>query len=320
MRAKRAGVVFNADFCAVNWTNEEGARFRPSLLGSGTFVGSLPLEVALSSQDDEGITLRQALASIGYLGSDKVPLPTCYLELHVEQGTVLETAGVPIGIVTRNWGATKIDLAFEGEQAHTGPTAMYSRRDALLAAAHAICDVRGIADQWPDRLHTSVGRLVVKPNSSNVVAARTYLSVELRSADDSILVAAGALADAAIKAAAERAQVGLRIVARSDRPIRMMPDAIPQLVAIAAAETGHRSLRLDTVSGHDALSLLGICPIGLVFVPSVGGIAHNEREETREADMESGAAVMLQTAFRLCRSSGNPERAIQAASSQVGVS
>ena len=134
MRARRAGETFGSDFCAVNWTGEEGARFRPSLLGSGAYAGARRIEEALSSRDDAGITLRGALDGIGFLGTDRPPpLPACYLELHVEQGLVLEKAKASIGIVTRNWGAAKIDVVFTGEQAHTGPTPMPRRRDALLA-------------------------------------------------------------------------------------------------------------------------------------------------------------------------------------------
>ena len=311
-RARAAGAAYDADLCVVNWTNEEGARFRPSLLGSGAYAGHRSADDAIATRDDDGVTLGQALAAIGHRGTDPAPpLPACYLELHVEQGTVLEAAGATIGIVVRNWGATKIDAVFKGAQAHTGPCPMPLRRDALLAAAYAIADVRVIADRWPGRVHTSVGRILVDPNSANVVPARVELSVEIRSADDSVLTQAGALADAALRAAAERAGTNLSILGRVERPIRLLPESVCDLVAHAAEETGHRAMRMDTVAGHDALSLLGACPIGLVFVPSVGGIAHNEAETTSAADMQAGLAVLLRAADRLCRAGGSPERAIR---------
>ncbi|WP_375453841.1 Zn-dependent hydrolase [uncultured Methylobacterium sp.] len=312
VRAKAAGTAYAADLCVVNWTNEEGARFRPSLLGSGTYAGHHRAEAALAIRDDDGVTLAEALAAIGQRGTDPAPaLPACYLELHVEQGTVLEAAGATIGIVARNWGATKIEAAFIGAQAHTGPCPMDLRRDALLAAAYAIAEIRAIADRWPGRVHTSVGRIRVDPNSANVVPARVALSVEIRSADDSVLGEAGALADAALRAAAERARTGLSIRDRVERPIRPLPEDVCDLVALAAEETGHRAIRMDTVAGHDALSLLGACPTGLVFVPSVGGIAHNEAETTSPADMQAGLAVLLRAADRLCRAGGEPARAIR---------
>lgn len=310
MRARRAGRRFTADFCVVNWTNEEGARFRPSLLGSGTYLGRHAVAEALSCRDESGTTLSEALDAIGYRGGDAPPpRPACYLEVHVEQGTVLEETGRTIGIVTRNWGATKIEAAFLGVQAHTGPGRMEVRRDALLAAAYAIAEIRALADAWPGLLYTAVGRVAVTPNSANVVPARVELSVELRSADDTVLAEAGRRADRLLDAAAARAGTGLTILARNERPIRAMPEAVCDLVAVCAEARGLGALRMDTVAGHDALSFLGICPTGLVFVPSIGGIAHNEAEATDPADLAAGLALMREAADRLCRSGGDPVRA-----------
>ncbi len=311
MGRKRSGALFDADFCAVNWTNEEGARFRPSLLGSGAYAGHHDAAFALSRRDDDGVSLGDALEAIGHRGRDAAPaVPACYLELHVEQGSVLEEDGATIGLVARNWGALKIEAMFEGEQAHTGPTRMSRRRDALLAAAHAITAARALADRWPGRLHTSVGRLLVEPNSPNVVPAHVALSLEVRSADDAVLAEAGRLADALLATAAAEAGVSLTVAARSERPIRPLPHAVGDLVALCAETSGHRMLRMDTVAGHDALSLLGRCPVGLIFVPSIGGIAHNEHEATHAADLDAGLDVLLAAADRLCRAGGSPERAM----------
>ncbi len=311
MAAKAAGMRFEADFCAVNWTNEEGARFRPSLLGSGAFAGHHDAAFALSRRDDAGVSLEAALAAIGHRGGDAPPpLPACYLELHVEQGSVLEEAGDTVGIVARNWGAIKLEAVFIGEQAHTGPTRMERRRDALLAAAYTIADLRALADRWPGRLHTSVGRLLVAPNSPNVVPARVEASIEIRSAEDGVLAEAGEAADGLLAAAAERAGVLLSVPSRSVRPIRVLPAVVRDLVALCAEEGGHRARSLDTVAGHDALSLLGRCPVGLIFVPSRGGVAHNEAEDTAPADLDAGLDVLRRAAARLCRAGGDPERAL----------
>lgn len=309
-RAAREGERFDADFCAVNWTNEEGARFRPSLLGSGVYLGRHRREAALACVDDDGVTLREALTAISQLGSDAPPTaPACYLELHVEQGTALETSGRTIGLVTACWGAAKFDVVFQGEQAHTGPCPMERRRDALLAAAYLIADARAIADRREGLVHSSVGRLVVLPNSANVVPAETRLSLEIRSPDDAVLREAAAEAAAAIGEAAERAGVVLARCERADRPVRALPEAAPALVERCATSLGHGSLRLATVAGHDALSFVGVCPTALVFVPSVGGVAHNEAEETADSDLQAGFDVMLEAATRLCRAGGVPEAA-----------
>ncbi|WP_250527519.1 Zn-dependent hydrolase [Caballeronia sp. GAWG2-1] len=307
MLARRAGASFNANFCAVNWTNEEGARFRPSLLGSGTFTGKIAVADALASIDDDGVTLAVALAAIGHDGVDAPPpVPACYVEMHVEQGGLLEAESVPVGVVTRNWGAAKMDVRFMGEQAHTGPAKMHARRDALFAASQLICDVRAIADEWPERIHTSVGRLVVQPNSPNVVPAQTDLSVELRAVDNAILREAEARILACIDAAAKRANVGVQILSRTSRPIRELPPAVGNLVRTCARAAGVQSRDIDTISGHDALSLLDVCPTGLMFVPSVGGIAHNENEETHGEDLDTGMTVLMGAAYRLCVSRGDP--------------
>lgn len=311
-REAEAGRTFAADLCVVNWTGEEGARFRPSLLGSGVYAGRREADAVLALCDEAGVSLGDALAAIGYAGADAPPpMPSCYLELHVEQGTVLEQSGAVIGAVTRNWGAAKLDAVFSGEQAHTGPTPMEKRRDALLGAAYAIAELRALADRFSGRLHTSVGRIRVVPNSANVVPARVEIAAELRSADDALLAEATALAEAVFERAAARAGVAMSVPTREVRGIRALPAAVSDLVAACAEAEGLACRRLDTVAGHDALSLLDRCPTGLIFVPSLGGIAHNEAEATAPRDLEAGLAVLTRAARRLCRAGGAPEIALR---------
>jgi N-carbamoyl-L-amino-acid hydrolase len=145
------------NFQVVNWTNEEGARFQPSLLGSSVFAGALELEWALDRRDGDGVTVRQSLAQIGYAGKDRVAVPSALIELHVEGSNILFEANEKFGVFTRFWGATKYRLAFLGLQAHTGPTPMAQRKDALLGAAYLIADLKQIAGEHGLDLHTSVG-------------------------------------------------------------------------------------------------------------------------------------------------------------------
>ena len=310
IEARQSGQEFNADFVAVNWTNEEGARFRHSLLGSGAYAGAFSTEYALSRQDDWGNSLGDALAAIGQLGNDPPPLPACYLELHVEQGSVLEASEASIGVVRRSWGALKIDARFVGEQAHTGPTLMERRRDALAGAAHAILGLRDMAARWPRLVHTSVARILVDPNSANVVPASVTISVEIRAGETKLLKEAGKAAEAILDRAALYAGVTYEMAARSERPVRNLPDGPALLVRHCAREAGLTSLDMDTVAGHDALSLLGLCPTGLIFVPSIGGITHNEREDTAPGDIAAGLKVSLLAASWLCRAGGEPEAAL----------
>lgn len=311
MAAKRAGGDFSADFCAVNWTNEEGARFRPSLLGSGFFAKRHDAPYALARTDDHGVSLGEALAAIGQCGRDTPPkTPACYLELHVEQGPSLERAGAQIGVVRRNWGASKFDIRLDGEQAHTGPTPMPQRRDALLAAAYLIAETRAIADRWPGDVHSSVARLVVLPNSSNTVPSEVTLSVEFRASEDRLLVQASDRGAASVREAAARAGVAIGRVERVERPARALPPDVCDLVATCADTLGLPRIDVDTVSGHDAISLLDVCPTGLVFVPSAGGIAHNEREYTAPEDLDAGFRLLVEAATRLCQSGGSVAEAI----------
>ena len=311
LRARRQGAAFNADFIAVNWTNEEGARFRPSLLGSGTYAGSFTPDYALSRCDDQGMSLRAALGAIGSLGTDlPPPAPACYLELHIEQGSVLEEAKARIGIVTGNWSALKLEALFLGEQAHTGPTPMARRRDALLGAAYAIAGIRAVAERWPGEVHTAVARVLVEPNSANVVPARVSLAVEVRARSNEILEQAVAAAEAALRAAATQAGVGYEVAARAQRPVQRLPEGPAALVRACAQAARLEWLEMSTVAGHDALSLLSICPVGLIFVPSIGGITHNEAENTAAPDIAAGFEVALRAATGLCQAKAVPEAAL----------
>ncbi|WP_043707499.1 Zn-dependent hydrolase, partial [Methylorubrum extorquens] len=203
-----AGRTSACNFTVANWTNEEGARFQPSLLGSSVFTGAAGLDWALARSDGDGVTVGEALSRIGYAGSDAVPVPDAFIELHIEGGPILEREGLRFGAFTRYWGATKYRLAFLGRQAHTGPTPMAERRDALLGAAYLIADLKAMTADYGLDLHTSVGRLEVRPNSPNTVPSEAVLFIELRSGSPAILEEAELRLKAAIDLAAARAEVG----------------------------------------------------------------------------------------------------------------
>ncbi|WP_312242075.1 allantoate amidohydrolase, partial [Pantoea sp.] len=175
------------NLAVVSWTNEEGARFQPSLTGSAVFTHVLTLEQGLACRDAQGVTLGEALNAIGYQGDVDFSLPLAgYVELHVEQGPHLEQQRTAIGVVQETWAALKWQVTFSGEQNHTGPSLMAGRRDALLAAAKTIVAVREEADRHGLAMHSSVGRLETAPNSPNVVTREATLFIEFRSADESL--------------------------------------------------------------------------------------------------------------------------------------
>jgi len=300
------GVVPKANLTVVNWTNEEGARFQPSLLGSGFHAGVHDADFVLSRRDGDGVTVAEALGAIGYAGSDEVPLADALIELHIEGAEGLERTGRRFGVFTRFWGAVKYRLAFIGRQAHTGPTPMADRRDALLAAGHVVVGLREMADRGGLDLHTSAGRLEVRPNSPNVVPGEAVLFIELRSAVPEILASAERELNERIAAAAKSARVEFEIRSIDRRAAGSMDPRLVQLAVEAGAAIGTETMKLDTVAGHDAISLASRIPVVVVVVPSVAGVIHHPSEFTSVEDRLIGARALTEMLRRLCFEDGFP--------------
>ena len=299
------GNAFTRNLAVVVWTNEEGARFAPSMLGSGVYAGQYETAYALSRRDGDGVSLAEALAAIGYAGKDEPPgSPACCIELHIEQGPSLERSGVTIGAVEGNWGTMKYIATFTGVAAHTGPTAMSERRDALLAAGHLIVACRALSDRTGGNLLSSVGRLDVEPNSTNVVAAQVRLYAEMRATDNGVLESACADFERAAADAASTAGVQVELERVTNRPAGVFDAQLCGLIERVATERGYRSRRVHTVAGHDAVSLRRRCPSAMIFVPSVGGVSHNEAEFTPAADLEAGVDVLAGVLYRLVTTDG----------------
>lgn len=294
------GVRPKANFIIVNWTNEEGARFQPSLLGSGVNSGEHTLEFALSRKDGNGVSVAEALRAIGYDGSYGKVIPDALIELHIEGGPTLEKSGKRFAAIDRYWGATKYRVAFIGRQAHTGPTPMAERRDALLGAAYLIADIRAIADEAGVELHTSVGRLEVYPNSPNVVPAEAVLSIELRSAVPQILEAAEEKLKARIATAAERAGIQAEIRQIDRRKAGALDAGLYKLAEEVAAAFGEETVRLDSIGGHDTISMAAVTKAIVINVPSVGGVIHHPNEFTTPEDRVFGVEVLTAMLWRFC--------------------
>lgn len=292
------------NLCVVNWTNEEGARFQPSLLGSGVYAGLIRLEDALAIRDGEGATVADALATAGYAGAGQPPAAESYVELHIECGPELEATGHVIGVTENWWGALKMQISVTGERAHTGPTAMRRRKDALLGASLLIAGVRDMADRVNtadvERLYTSVGRIEVEPNSPNVVPGTVTLFVELRSSDPDVLIRAERSLSDLMKQV--EACTGLPVTVL-DSSMRDAGRFDPQLVALAwraAERNGFPALKVATIAGHDAIPLAGVAKSVLVVTPSAGGICHHEDEFTKDDDLEAGLFVLTDMLRTLC--------------------
>lgn len=292
------------NLCVVNWTNEEGARFQPSLLGSGVYAGRMKLDDALAVTDGAGVSVQHALGSIGYAGAGQAPRAEKYVELHIECGPELEQKGKTIGVTEKWWGAIKIQISVRGEQAHTGPTPMWRRKDALFGAGLLITGIRDMADNenTPDveKLYTSVGRIEVTPNSPNVVPSSATIFAELRSCEPQVLGKAESRLRALLQQVEDRTGLPVTIDDLSVREAGTFDPGLAGLAWKVAAANGYQALPVATIAGHDAIPLASVCESILVVTPSVGGICHHEDEYTKDEDLEAGLFVLTSMLETLC--------------------
>ncbi|NVM94315.1 M20 family metallo-hydrolase [Arthrobacter wenxiniae] len=291
------GAAPQFNLAVVNWFNEEGSRFAPSIMGSSVFAGLMDQEQMLAVKDHQGTTVREALDSIGFLGGDERPEVAGYAEIHIEQGRILERGGITLGAVDRSWYTQKLDIEVLGEQSHTGATAMADRHDALTAAAKIILMVEAVTrDYEEEALVSSIGQMFVEPNSPIVVARRVRLVADLRS--DSKEIVQGARSTLLEKIANLATEHNIRInVADFDiRPHRHYPEDGLVLAEKVAAELGISVRRIRTMAGHDSTALNTMAPTVMMFIPSVDGVSHCEREFTEDKDMVAGLQALTEVA------------------------
>jgi len=292
---RASGHTPSFNLAVVNWFNEEGSRFKPSMMGSSVFTGKIPLDVALATSDRAGVTVAEAMTALGELGEHDVFGPSSdrriasYAELHVQQGRSMEEDGLTIGLVDATWGARKLALRVIGDQAHSGSTRMEDRCDAMLGAARLIVAARELADQFErGKLHTACGELNVYPNSPVVVASEVELLIDLRSPSAEVLADAYASILRTIAQVQEDDQVRVEIMSEHSWARDPYPEAGVMLAGHVAEELGLRHGRVMTVAGHDSTNLKDMVPTVMLFVPSVQGISHNVREFTRDEDLLAG--------------------------------
>ena len=285
------------------FTDEEGARFAPDMLGSLVFVGGMALEEALDVRAvDDGARLGDELTRLGYAGPRPCPTdrpPHAYVELHIEQGPVLEEEGITIGVVEGVQGISWTELTITGRSGHAGTTPMRLRHDAGYVAAQITTFARRLTVELGGSQVATVGRLEVRPDLVNVIPGAATLTVDLRNTDEAVLRTAEAMLAAEVRrlAAAEGVTVGARSLARFE-PVEFDPRTI-DLVEETARRLGHSTRRLPSGAGHDAQMLARICPAAMIFTPSVGGLSHNIGEHTDPDDVTAGADVLLQTLLAL---------------------
>lgn len=281
---------------AVAWAGEEGGRFPLGCLGSSVYTGAVDADRALSLTDAAGVSLRDALASPKGGLLDGVPQRdetrlAAYLELHVEQGPVLEREGVSLGIVTAIAGQRRYRVIVEGTSGHAGTVPMARRGDALAAAAEMILALERATLVAGETVAT-VGRLVVEPNEPNVIAGRVVFSVDIRSADDAKIESV----ENALRESAGEVNARRRVTAAIERLESRLPAPMdPKLRAAlerAVASIGQRCIDVPSGAGHDAMCLSRVAPTAMLFVPSIGGRSHVPEEETSPEDLEIGVDAL----------------------------
>jgi N-carbamoyl-L-amino-acid hydrolase len=281
------------------WTNEEGSRFVPVMMGSGVYAGCFTLEHALAATDKDGVSVAAALDAIGYRGKEAAALDAGapqfdrYFEAHIEQGPVLEGADIVIGAVTGALGQRWYDVTVTGVEAHAGPTPMALRRDALQAATQLMQETVEIALRHAPHGRGTVGSVDVYPNSRNVIPGRVRFTVDLRNADDLSLMQM----DHAIRLACEKVAKASGTTIDIKQVVYFAPTlfakALVDAVRAAATGRGYSSMDLASGAGHDAVYVAGRLPVAMIFVPCKDGISHNEIEDAKPEHLSAGCNVLL---------------------------
>jgi beta-ureidopropionase / N-carbamoyl-L-amino-acid hydrolase len=296
-----AGIETEAPLCIVNWTNEEGSRFAPAMMASAAYVGDFTTEDILSRRDAEGVTVAEALESIGYRGQTPVGTQKlgCFVELHIEQGPILEAENKTIGVVDSGQGVLWYDGKIVGFESHAGSTPMPLRRDALATLSEIVLAMEKIAKQYGPKAVGTIGEAIIAKPSRNVIPGEIAFTVDCRSADAAIMDAL----DRDLRAAIDEIVVRRKVDVTLDLVWRKAPThfapALVDAVEHAANSLGYSHRRITSGAGHDACNLNTKIPTAMVFVPCKDGISHNELEDATQADCAAGANVLMHTVLAL---------------------
>ena len=296
-----AGIETELPICIVNWTNEEGSRFAPAMMASAAYVGDFTVEDILSRKDAEGVTVAEALDGIGYRGDSPVGRQkfSSFIELHIEQGPILEAEGKTIGVVDSGQGILWYDGKITGFESHAGSTPMALRRDALATLSEIVLAMEAIAKKHGPNAVGTIGEAVIANPSRNVIPGEIAFTVDVHSPESQTLDAI----DADLRAAAAEIAARRKVEVKLDLVWRKPPTHFdPKLIAAvenAAKTLGYSNRRITSGAGHDACNLNTIVPAAMVFVPCKDGISHNELEDATQPDCAAGANVLMHTVLAL---------------------
>ncbi len=277
------------------WTNEEGCRFAPAMLGSGVVSGDYDLAFAYSRTDKDGLSLGEELRRIGYLGRRAAAARpyAAMFEAHIEQGPILESSGDTIGVVTGIQGAYWFDVTLTGVPAHAGPTPMEMRRDPWRAATGIIQGVLALADEQAPWGRATIGDVSASPGSRNTVPGRLTFTVDLRHPQSDVLETMVARFREYVAVHAAAAQIDAHVETVWRMPPTSFDADLVGHVDNAARALGYRARRMVSGAGHDSLHTAKFAPTAMIFVPCAGGLSHNEAEAATPSDLETGANVLL---------------------------
>jgi len=299
--------VTEAPVEVVVWTNEEGSRFSPPMIGSGAFAGVFDLKEGLARPDNlTGVPLGAELERIGFAGSMPVGgrAVAAYFEAHIEQGPILEDQQKPVGIVTGAQGQRWYEITVTGQEAHAGPTPMKKRRDALVGASRMIDAVNRIGLAHPPYACATVGFVQVSPNSRNTIPGRVFFAVDFRHPEDATLTAM----DMELRAACGEVAgaIGLECEVKEFWyfPPTPFDKVCVESVRNATQTLGYPHMDIISGAGHDAVYMARVAPTAMIFVPCVGGISHNEIEDAKPDDLAMGCAVLLNAVLERANAGG----------------
>jgi N-carbamoyl-L-amino-acid hydrolase len=296
-----AGIETEAPICVCNWTNEEGSRYAPAMMASAAYAGDYTTENILGRKDIDGITVAEALDTIGYRGAEPVGKQkfSAFVELHIEQGPILEAENKTIGVVDRGQGIMWYDGVITGFASHAGSTPMPLRRDALAAFAEFVLIIEKLAKENGPNAVGTVGEIIIDNPSRNVIPGDLKFTIDMRSPESATLDKLHSGLQPAIKDISERRKVTIDLTQVWRKEPTIFDAKLVAAVENATTELGFTNRRITSGAGHDACNLATVVPAAMIFVPCKDGISHNEIEDATQADCAAGANVLLHTVLSL---------------------
>jgi N-carbamoyl-L-amino-acid hydrolase len=296
-----AGIETETPLCIVNWTNEEGSRFAPATMASAAYAGDYTTDDILARRDAAGIAVGEALDAIGYRGDEPVGARKfgAFVELHIEQGPLLEAENKTIGVVDRGQGITWYDGKVTGFESHAGTTPMPLRRDALAALSEVVLAVERVCRRHGPNAVGTIGEAVIATPSRNVIPGEVAFTADIRSPAAETLQAIDRDLRAAFAEIAARRKVEIAFDAIWRKPPTIFNPRLVEAVENAASTLGYSHRRITSGAGHDACNLANVVPAAMIFVPCKDGISHNELEDATQADCTAGANALMHTVLTL---------------------